>query len=49
MPHVENMREYSGYFFATDTVAFHDEDFLTKVHKTHQTLLSYADFLVPQI
>ena len=34
MPHVENMREYSGYFFATDPV-FHDKDFLTKVHKTH--------------
>lgn len=30
MPHVDNMRAYSGYFYAKDT-GFHDEDFLTKV------------------
>ncbi|KAI0075157.1 Six-hairpin glycosidase [Panus rudis PR-1116 ss-1] len=30
MPHVENMRDYSGYFFAEDPV-FHDKDFLTKI------------------
>lgn len=30
MPHVENMRDYSGYFRALDPV-FHDENFLTKV------------------
>ncbi|EKM52842.1 glycoside hydrolase family 78 protein [Phanerochaete carnosa HHB-10118-sp] len=29
MPHVDNMREYSGYFYASDPV-FHDKDFLTK-------------------
>ena len=48
MPHVEDMREYSGYFFATDPM-FHDEDFLTKVLKILQRLLSYTDFLIPQI
>ncbi|KAF9523611.1 Six-hairpin glycosidase [Crepidotus variabilis] len=30
MPHVENMRDYSGYFSASDPV-FHDSDFLTKL------------------
>ncbi|KAF8153876.1 glycoside hydrolase family 78 protein [Crassisporium funariophilum] len=30
MPHVEDMRAYSGYFFAEDP-GFHDKDFLTKV------------------
>ncbi|KAL4242797.1 hypothetical protein ABKN59_010978, partial [Abortiporus biennis] len=30
MPHVENMKDYSGYFFTKDPV-FHDSDFLTKV------------------
>ncbi|KAF9490904.1 Six-hairpin glycosidase [Pleurotus eryngii] len=30
MPHVENLRSYSGYFFASDPV-FKDKDFLTKV------------------
>ena len=30
MPHVEEMRDYSGYFYASDPV-FHDESFLTKV------------------
>jgi len=30
MPHVENMRDYKGYFYAKDPV-FHDEDFLTKL------------------
>ena len=29
-PHVADMRDYSGYFFASDPV-FHDKDFLTKV------------------
>ena len=29
-PHVTNLRDYSGYFFASDPV-FHDKDFLTKV------------------
>lgn len=29
MPHVENMRDYSGYFYARDPI-FHDPDFLTK-------------------
>lgn len=29
-PHVENLRDYSGYFYASDPV-FHDKDFLTKV------------------
>ena len=30
MPHYENMRNYSGYFYASDPTYF-DEDFLTKV------------------
>ncbi|KAI0684564.1 glycoside hydrolase family 78 protein [Cytidiella melzeri] len=30
MPHVENMRDYSGYFYASDP-GFHDQDFLTKI------------------
>ncbi|KAF9459381.1 Six-hairpin glycosidase [Collybia nuda] len=30
MPHVQDLRAYSGYFYAKDPV-FHDEDFLTKV------------------
>lgn len=30
MPHVDDMRAYSGYFYASDPV-FHDPDFLTKV------------------
>ncbi|KAJ3524477.1 hypothetical protein NM688_g8554 [Phlebia brevispora] len=30
MPHVEDMRNYSGYFYAKDPV-FHDQDFLTKI------------------
>jgi len=30
MPHVANMRDYSGYFYASDPV-FHDKDFLTKI------------------
>lgn len=29
-PHIENMRDYSGYFYASDPV-FHDKNFLTKV------------------
>ncbi|KAL5528784.1 hypothetical protein ACEPAF_7921 [Sanghuangporus sanghuang] len=29
-PHIEDLRDYSGYFYAKDP-AFHDEDFLTKV------------------
>ena len=33
MPHVPDMRNYSGYFFASDPV-FHDKDFLTKVRFT---------------
>ena len=28
-PHVDDMRAYSGYFYAEDPV-FHDKDFLTK-------------------
>lgn len=34
MPHVENLREYSGYFYTEDPI-FHDKDFLTKVRPTH--------------
>ncbi|KAJ6484860.1 Six-hairpin glycosidase [Mycena sanguinolenta] len=30
MPHVDDLRAYTGYFFATDP-GFHDEDFLTKI------------------
>lgn len=30
MPHVQDLRNYSGYFYAKDPV-FHDQDFLTKV------------------
>ncbi|KAJ8522266.1 hypothetical protein ONZ45_g1136 [Pleurotus djamor] len=30
MPHVSNLRQYAGYFFAKDPI-FEDEDFLTKV------------------
>ncbi|KAK0451160.1 Six-hairpin glycosidase [Desarmillaria tabescens] len=30
MPHVEDLRAYTGYFYALDPV-FHDSDFLTKV------------------
>ncbi|KZV82395.1 hypothetical protein EXIGLDRAFT_843780 [Exidia glandulosa HHB12029] len=30
MPHVENLRDYAGYFFAKDPV-MHDPDFLTKL------------------
>ncbi len=30
MPHVENLREYSGYFYAEDPI-FHDQNLLTKV------------------
>lgn len=30
MPHVEDMRDYKGYFYAKDPV-FHDEDFLNKL------------------
>lgn len=30
MPHVENLRTYSGYFYSSDPT-FHDTDFLTKV------------------
>jgi hypothetical protein len=30
MLHVENLRDYSGYFYASDP-DFHDKDFLTKV------------------
>ncbi|CCM05941.1 uncharacterized protein FIBRA_08180 [Fibroporia radiculosa] len=30
MPHVEDMRNYSGYFYTTDPLYF-DEDFLTKI------------------
>ena len=30
MPHVEDMRAYSGYFSASDS-SFHDKDFLTKL------------------
>lgn len=29
-PHVENMRDYAGYFYASDPV-FHDKSFLTKL------------------
>lgn len=31
-PHVSDLRDYSGYFFASDPV-FHDKDFLTKVRE----------------
>lgn len=34
MPHVDNMRDYTGYFYASDP-NFHDEDFLTKVNTLH--------------
>ncbi len=30
MPHVDDLRDYSGYFYASDP-SFHDKDFLTKV------------------
>jgi hypothetical protein len=30
MPHVDNMRDYQGYFYALDPV-FHDQNFLTKI------------------
>ncbi|TFY77150.1 hypothetical protein EWM64_g6863 [Hericium alpestre] len=30
MPHVDNLRDYSGYFYASNPV-FHDKDFLTKI------------------
>ncbi|KIY62492.1 glycoside hydrolase family 78 protein [Cylindrobasidium torrendii FP15055 ss-10] len=30
MPHVEDLRAYTGYFYASDP-DFHDEDFLTKI------------------
>ncbi|KAI0084355.1 Six-hairpin glycosidase, partial [Irpex rosettiformis] len=30
MPHVDNLRDYSGYFYSTDP-EFHDKDFLTKI------------------
>ena len=30
MPHVDNLRDYSGYFYASD-LEFYDKDFLTKV------------------
>ena len=29
-PHVDNIRDYAGYFYAVDP-AFHDKDFLTKI------------------
>ena len=29
-PHIANLRDYSGYFYASDPV-FHDRNFLTKV------------------
>lgn len=29
-PHVENLQDYSGYFYASDPV-FHDKNFLTKL------------------
>ena len=29
-PHIEDLRDYSGYFFASDP-SFHDKNFLTKV------------------
>ena len=29
-PHIENLRDYSGYFYASDPVS-HDKNFLTKV------------------
>ena len=29
-PHIENLRDYSGYFYASDP-KFHDKNFLTKV------------------
>ena len=30
MPHFDNLRDYSGYFYASDPV-FHDKNFLTKI------------------
>ena len=33
MPHVEDLRAYTGYFYAIDPV-FHDKNFLTKVSTT---------------
>ncbi|KAF9073410.1 glycoside hydrolase family 78 protein [Rhodocollybia butyracea] len=31
MPQLEDLRAYTGYFFATDTTGFHDPEFLTKL------------------
>lgn len=46
MPHVDNMRDYSGYFYASDP-SFHDKDFLTKVRGLH--LASYAHVYAIQL
>lgn len=37
-PHIENLRDYSGYFYASDPV-FHDKDFLTKVCRLSSSFL----------
>ena len=38
MPHVENLRNYTGYFYATDP-SYIDQDFLTKVlHIAHESV-----------
>lgn len=39
-PHFEDLRNYSGYFYARDPV-FHDPDFLTKVFETDFGLNEY--------
>lgn len=39
-PHVEDLRDYSGYFYAKDP-GFHDPDFLTKVREAHSNSNRY--------
>jgi hypothetical protein len=47
MPHVDDLRAYSGYFHATDPV-FHDADFLTKSISSPLLSVSYLT-LVPSM
>lgn len=50
MPHVEDLRAYSGYFYAKDP-AFHDCDFLTKVRQNPSSVYSHClrGSLFPQL
>ena len=45
-PHIENLRDYAGYFYAKDPV-FHDEDFLTKVSALRVAKHSPVMFIHP--